>query len=86
MSDSHQSQFERQLYPKTILYSSFMAFFFLPQIEIDCRIGTFRKLNMIRAKYARCEGRIKSDYKNHNYCVILYLRDKIGGEKCYTIY
>ncbi len=37
MSDSHQSQFERQLYPKTILYSSFMAFFFLPQIEIDWR-------------------------------------------------
>lgn len=41
---------------------------------------------MIRAKYARCEEGKKSDYKNHNYCVILYLRDKIGGEKCHTTY
>ena len=28
----------------------------LPQIEIDGGNGSFRKLNMIRAKYARCEG------------------------------
>lgn len=50
MSDSHQSQFERQLYPKTILYSSFMAFFFLPQIEIDGRIADFGDFETLTGK------------------------------------
>lgn len=32
-----------------------MKIYFFPQIEIDGSNGTFRKLNMIRVKYARCE-------------------------------
>ena len=43
----------------TEFYVEFMCFWdnaSFPQIEIDGGNGTFRKLNMIRAKYARCEG------------------------------